>query len=663
MKTSSSRSILGRWIAFAATLLFLACAFLMAVKEMLPERSYVQIPGYAPWSGEIIHTAKEIPIQDGGRIKPLESYAGYLMLGMRGDRMIKIIGPAGNKLKVTPTEWLMDVLFRPETAAKHPSFRIDNSDVIELIGLKARAKRDRYSYEELLPAAHSLFKHGSEYERLAQDGAQLDTVQKQTLTLARNVRIFESLLGHFDFARADISPQANASDVQRISTVMQSAEAIQQTLSKASTKGESPPEDLTRLLQQLTDLSNSASFGFAVLPPPDGENQWLNPGERIRNVMTGSSVNPHEAIQDIAKLEELVIAQTQDPPAFATRLNHLLKTIVERAETRGEYASVPLELHYNRGQWFFRALFFCFVPGTLFVVLGWISPRSRWGRTMGWLVWISSLTGLVLLVIGITQRSLIMQRPPVGNLYDTMPFIAASAVLLALIAELLTRKRLALTLAPLLGLLGMVMARRYEFGDASDPMNPLDAVLRSNYWLTIHVLTITFGYAAGLLAAAMGHVYIFLRVLRLDEGNPTLRRTITRMTYGCICFTLLLSLTGTVLGGIWANDSWGRFWGWDPKENGALMIVLWSLFVLHARKGGIIKEWGINLWAVFGAVVVTFSWWHVNLLGVGLHSYGFSDSKKLAVFTFYSIEATVLFVGIGFMMLSKLPSKAGNKPA
>lgn len=267
-----------------------------------------------------------------------------------------------------------------------------------------------------------------------------------------------------------------------------------------------------------------------------------------------------------------------------------------------------------------------------------------------------SVIGLVLLVIGITQRSLIMERPPVGNLYDTMPFIAAGIVFLALFAELLTRKRLALALAPILGFFGLVMARRYEFGDASDPMDPLLAVLRSNYWLTIHVLTITFGYAAGLVTAGMGHVYVFLRVFRLDEDNKQLRRIITRITYGCLCFTLLLSLTGTVLGGIWANDSWGRFWGWDPKENGALMIVLWCLFMLHARRGGIIKEWGMNLWAVFGAVVVTFSWWHVNLLGVGLHSYGFSESKKVAVFAFYALDGFVLLLGIGYMIYDKLSS-------
>ncbi len=133
------------------------------------------------------------------------------------------------------------------------------------------------------------------------------------------------------------------------------------------------------------------------------------------------------------------------------------------------------------------------------------------------------------------------------------------------------------------------------------------------------------------------------------------------MTYGCVCFTLFLSLVGTVLGGIWANYSWGRFWGWDPKENGALMIVLWMLFILHARLGGFIKEWGINLCAIFGAMIVTFSWWHVNILGVGLHSYGFSASKAQAVFLFYGITTLVLLVGIGFAAYDHFSARAKKR--
>jgi cytochrome c biogenesis factor len=111
-----------------------------------------------------------------------------------------------------------------------------------------------------------------------------------------------------------------------------------------------------------------------------------------------------------------------------------------------------------------------------------------------------------------------------------------------------------------------------------------------------------------------------------------------------VCLCLLLSLVGTVLGGIWANDSWGRFWGWDPKENGALLIVLWTLAILHARLGGYIREWGLHLASVFTACIVAFSWWHVNFLGVGLHNYGFTAGKS-TIWVFYGVMVMFLMFG------------------
>jgi ABC-type transport system involved in cytochrome c biogenesis permease subunit len=189
-------------------------------------------------------------------------------------------------------------------------------------------------------------------------------------------------------------------------------------------------------------------------------------------------------------------------------------------------------------------------------------------------------------------------------------------------------------------------------GDAKDHLDPLVAVLASNYWLTLHVITITLGYAAGLLAALLASIYILMRGLRLDQGDADLRRGLTLATYGTLCFTLFLSLVGTVLGGIWANDSWGRFWGWDPKENGALLIVIWTLVILHARLGGFLREWGFHLATAFTACVIAFSWWHVNFLGVGLHNYGFTTGQSV-VWTFYGSIAALLTFGAVAALLER----------
>ncbi len=124
-------------------------------------------------------------------------------------------------------------------------------------------------------------------------------------------------------------------------------------------------------------------------------------------------------------------------------------------------------------------------------------------------------------------------------------------------------------------------------------------------------------------------------------------KSLAKMVYGVVCFSTLFSFIGTVLGGIWADQSWGRFWGWDPKENGALLIVIWNAIILHARWGGMIKERGLMTLAIFGNIVTAFSWFGVNMLGVGLHSYGFMSAafKWLMIFNFSQIK----IIAIGLM--------------
>jgi ABC-type transport system involved in cytochrome c biogenesis permease subunit len=135
-------------------------------------------------------------------------------------------------------------------------------------------------------------------------------------------------------------------------------------------------------------------------------------------------------------------------------------------------------------------------------------------------------------------------------------------------------------------------------------------------------VAITTGYAAMFLAGMLAIIYVVRGVFTRSLTRPV-ADAFGRMTYGVVCFATLFSFVGTVLGGIWADQSWGRFWGWDPKENGAVLIVLWCAITLHARWGGFIRQRGLMIMALFGNVITSFSWFGVNMLGVGLHSYGF----------------------------------------
>jgi cytochrome c biogenesis factor len=131
------------------------------------------------------------------------------------------------------------------------------------------------------------------------------------------------------------------------------------------------------------------------------------------------------------------------------------------------------------------------------------------------------------------------------------------------------------------------------------------------------------------------------------------------MVYGVLCFGLIFSTVGTILGGIWANESWGRFWGWDPKENGALLIVISQLVILHARKGGFLREFGVAIAGAAAGCVVAFSWWGVNLLGVGLHSYGFTSGIQSALSSYYAIQGSIVLLGLAALWRERRAKRAG----
>ncbi|MEI6604447.1 MAG: cytochrome c biogenesis protein CcsA [Verrucomicrobiota bacterium] len=674
---SDSSTNTGRKLAAALVLTGLAAVFFNLVAVTRPPGELRVIKDYTPWSAACITVAETLPVQDGGRVKPLATYAGFTMLAIHGSRSMSVAGNDGKAQILPPTAWLLDTLFRPQFAIQHPTFRVDNSAVLEAIGAKPRAKRDRYSYAELVPGLEKLVELADAYNSL--DPKHRDSLQQQILDLAYNVRDFEYMLGQFAFARSGVDI-GNEPSLQRldISTVMDKAARIRDDIATAKRDGQTSRGPAEYLYEEATKAASLALHGMHIFPPDVAtQRTWQNSGERIMCVLTGETPTPAHAIQDIIKLEQTSLALATSEAAFLHELTALRNDLTQRASACGEGRHLALEAAYNRADWFFNA-FLLFFVGALCAVAMWMAGPGRRGAgilpaanlsipqgtdppdgngragrilagiTLGW-----TLSGLVLCIIAIVERCLIMQRAPVGNLYDTIIFISAACVSLALVIECITRRRFALGLAPILGTLLVFLSRRYEMGDPKDHLDPLVAVLASNFWLTIHVITITLGYAAGLLCALLSALYILMRGLRLDRADGEMRRSLSLAVYGMVCLTLFLSLVGTVLGGIWANDSWGRFWGWDPKENGALLIVIWTLVILHAKLGGFIKEWGLHLASVFTACIVVFSWWHVNFLGVGLHNYGFTAGKDV-LWTFYlALLGLIIFGSISKWLESR----------
>jgi ABC-type transport system involved in cytochrome c biogenesis permease subunit len=658
--------IWARVVAFAMILVLLGIVFFYMVLDMNPKGNVPTIKGYIPWEKETIQLAETWPMQDGGRIKPLSTHAAFMLLRMRGERSMKIQLDDQKTYKIKPTEWMMDCLFRPKIAVMLPTFRVDHSDAIKAIGLEPEEKRDRYSYDQLKSARSKLFELAQSYDKI--EAKKRDAVQTQMINLAYNIRGFESLVGYFSFARAGIEMKGANSDgssrYSDMSAVLSMGSMIQTMIQESQASGKEIPNNLKELLQQVIDGANYAKFSIICIPPSKLENkEWRSVGDSMMDVMTGKIEDPKPIINDVTLMEIAARSATEKGSEFRNVLKPVIASTIKRAEERSEYRSVPIEISYNKNNYMVTSLVF-FLLGLLSIGAMWVSiglglPNFL-TKITHWTTTLSVITGTILLTIAIVTRCIIMNRPPVGNLYDTIIFIGASISWFLLLIEWMNKQKIALTIAPILGLGLILLARRFEVGDASDHMDPLVAVLNSNYWLSTHVICVTAGYAAGLLTAILSVVYILLRGLGLSGDMKKTLKSLTTVAYGCLCLTLFLSLVGTVLGGIWANDSWGRFWGWDPKENGALMIVLWSLIMLHARLGGYIKEWGFHLASLIMACIVSFSWWHVNFLGVGLHNYGFT-SGKMTIWLFYTVMLFIFLFGTTMCLVEIMKQNQGDK--
>lgn len=654
------KSKVGSWVFAILAAIGLVMALVNLFIDNMPKGEVQKVEGYKPWDKETIDLVSELPLQDGGRIKPFSTFAGFKMLGYHGARSMKVKDDAGVVYKIKPTAWLMETVFRPHVAIKLPTFRIDNSKVLEAIDVKQKGRRDRYSYEEIIEGREKLFELAKSYEPI--EKKKRDPEQQQTIDLAYNIRNYEALLGYFSYAITGVKLDGTGVDGapdQRVdfSAVMSSAPGLIPELERIKSEQGRVPERLLSLLQQIEDGANYAKYGLFMLPPADtSKKDWLTAGNAIMETMTLKSDKPDVAIKDIAATEVAVRELANGEKGFREAMTRWIKRTNDRAKP-DDIKFISLEATYFKRDFFLNAMIL-FLLGSISSLVMWGLGQSRVAKLFYWVTLSTTVIAVALCVTAIVIRCIIMQRPPVGNLYDTVIFIGTTGVILSLVVEWISRNRFSLGIAPVLGTALIILARRYEVGDAGDHLDPLVAVLDSNYWLTTHVICITLGYTGGLLAAMLSCGYILMRGLNLDGDNKELRRSLTKVVYGCICLTVFLSLVGTVLGGIWANYSWGRFWGWDPKENGALMIVLWTLAILHARLGGIIKDWGLHLASIFTACVIAFSWWHVNFLGVGLHNYGFTTGKG-TIWIFYIVM--LVFMLFGFMAMFMEKSSVDHK--
>jgi len=263
--------------------------------------------------------------------------------------------------------------------------------------------------------------------------------------------------------------------------------------------------------------------------------------------------------------------------------------------------------------------------------------------------------GSVAMLVGFGMRIAISGRAPVTNMYESVIYLSLGTAALGLIFEWMYRSRYVLAAAAAVSTIGLVLADNCPA--ILDPsLRPLQPVLRSNFWLVTHVMSITLSYAAFALALGVGDITLGLFLVR--SKNHELISALTRFTYKALQVGVLLLAAGTILGAVWADYSWGRFWGWDPKEVWALIALLVYLAVLHARYVNWIRELGLAAWSVLCFNAVVMAWYGVNFwLGAGLHSYGFGGGGQMFILAAVLLQS--LYVATAVLIASVAP-KAGT---
>jgi ABC-type transport system involved in cytochrome c biogenesis permease subunit len=386
-------------------------------------------------------------------------------------------------------------------------------------------------------------------------------------------------------------------------------------------------------LQNLGFLAETGYF-FPIppFPPNDDPLQWRKMGESLLTFLTDGKMHP--AVGSWATMATAFAAN--DPATFNQALNSY-STELQRDLPRRVWKA-RVESIFNQLQPFYSAMVI-YVLIFILACASWLI----WPQALGRYAFALLVATFLLHSAGLITRMYLEGRPPVTNLYSSAVFIGWGAVLLGIFLERFFRNGIGSATAAMIGFITLLIAHHLSMD--GDTMEMMRAVLDTNGWLATHVVCVTLGYASTFLAGFLALTYIARGAFTPSLDRAT-AQSLTRMVYGIVCFATLFSFVGTILGGIWADQSWGRFWGWDPKENGALLIVLWNAIILHARWGGLVRQRGLMVLAVFGNVVTSWSWFGVNMLGIGLHSYGFMDSAFPWLIAFGASQLVFMMIGL-----------------
>ena len=426
---------------------------------------------------------------------------------------------------------------------------------------------------------------------------------------------------------------------------------------KENAKKDAFDKSVLQLAHHLQSYMEIASLQTPLVIPAGKGEDWKPFMQAALESRNANQADPNAGMNPtVSKFGEMLLSYLKNEPLnFNKALIEYRELITKELPVQSEISG--FEVFFNH----FAPFYHCIVV-YLFVFLiscfAWVTAPATLNKTAFWLC----ILTLLVHTWALGSRMHIQGRPPVTNLYSSAIFIGWGCVLGCLMLEGIYKNGIGNIVGSVTGSLTLLIAQ--HLSAEGDTLEMMQAVLDTNFWLATHVTCVTLGYTATFVAGFLGIIYVVMGIVTTTL-TPERDKSLTQMIYGVVCFAMLFSFVGTVLGGIWADQSWGRFWGWDPKENGALLIVIWNAIILHARWGGMAKSRGVALLAIAGNMVTGWSWFGTNQLGVGLHAYGFNDQLAWGLTAFWLSQLGLIGVGLiprQYWLSSRIASKTSIIP-
>ncbi|MFN2622072.1 MAG: cytochrome c biogenesis protein [Chthoniobacterales bacterium] len=504
-----------------------------------------------------------LAIQDGGRRKPVDTFAR--------ETLIKITGRstyASGARTWQASDFLLSMLLDTHDWKTEPMILVSLGELKERLGLPNEQRRFSFTQLTTLPELNAL---ASQAHALRKAEKPLNRLQNEVMSVTERLALFANVMN---------------------------------------------------------------GTAFLLVPAPEkATDAWLVPPAFAQYYSEQQFAPVQTPLQTMANAYV-----KGDGFAFSRAANQLRENLRQLSpKLYPEESQLRLEYFYNHWDGFYRA---AWSYGVALLLLGIASMRGKggWIKQAGLAI---AIAGLLFHASGIVMRCLIAGRPPVTNMYESIIWVSFAVSFFGMIFFLRYRTPVYLLAALPVSLVALLLVHQMPIAMPSS-IDPLVPVLRDNFWLTIHVLTITLSYAAFALAMGFGHILLW-RYAR----NPVAARADQPMhfwLYRVLQLGVILLAAGTILGGVWANYSWGRFWGWDPKETWALIALLCYILTLHGRLAGWWTQFGLVVASVVCFLAVLMAWYGVNfVLGKGLHSYGFGIGGETYVVG--GVIADLLFVG------------------